>query len=299
MTEFARGREGRCNIEVTAAPCAKPISGKTIRQFLKADITKCFYTYPLKILTPTSSGNYCRWIYLVTYGGGLVPGDRLSAEVTVGEACCVLWTSQAFQKVYPCNDNKTTNFRISFSVSSFGLLCVLPDPVVCFKNANYNQEQDVFISSTSNLVFLDWLTSGRMARGERWEFTRLKTTLSVFLDSTLVFRDVLCLKNTSQLELRTSMKQTNIVGFCFITGPDLRQFIEGILCDVGCRQAYGNSPSSDILMTVSPYYHQGSTDISGCVIRFSGWETSKVMFQLEKLLQPIYPILGGNPFYLK
>ncbi|XP_013786854.1 urease accessory protein D-like isoform X2 [Limulus polyphemus] len=247
MTEFARGREGRCNIEVTAAPCAKPISGKTIRQFLKADITKCFYTYP----------------------------------------------------VYPCNDNKTTNFRISFSVSSFGLLCVLPDPVVCFKNANYNQEQDVFISSTSNLVFLDWLTSGRMARGERWEFTRLKTTLSVFLDSTLVFRDVLCLKNTSQLELRTSMKQTNIVGFCFITGPDLRQFIEGILCDVGCRQAYGNSPSSDILMTVSPYYHQGSTDISGCVIRFSGWETSKVMFQLEKLLQPIYPILGGNPFYLK
>ncbi|KAJ2686969.1 hypothetical protein GGH99_003363 [Coemansia sp. RSA 1285] len=57
-------------------------------------------------------------------------------------------------------------------VAPGSLACLLPDPVTCFEGAMYNQRQAVRLhdAQSSSLVLLDWMTSGRMSRGERWAF---------------------------------------------------------------------------------------------------------------------------------
>ncbi|CAG8633583.1 7473_t:CDS:2 [Diversispora eburnea] len=52
----------------------------------------------------------------------------------------------------------------------------LPGPTTCFQSADYSQYQKFKLEDDiSSLIVLDWFTSGRMSRGERWEFANYKS----------------------------------------------------------------------------------------------------------------------------
>lgn len=67
------------------------------------------------------------------------------------------------------------------SVESGGLLALLPDSVVCFATARYSQVQRFNLAPDASLVLVDWLTSGRIARGEVWNFEYFKSTNHVYI----------------------------------------------------------------------------------------------------------------------
>ena len=46
---------------------------------------------------------------------------------------------------------------------------------MCFAGSSYRQEQRVDLHDAANLVFVDWLSSGRHAAGERWQFDRYES----------------------------------------------------------------------------------------------------------------------------
>ncbi|RUS70764.1 hypothetical protein EGW08_021466 [Elysia chlorotica] len=141
--------------------------------FLSAEVVSLSHTYPFRFMVPEKCAKSpCRWIYPLTFGGGLVGGDNVEASVVVGERCACVITTQESTKVYHCRHSAATIQRLNFSVGDRALLCVLPDPVVCFKGANFQQTQIVEMSATSNLVFLDWMLSGRNALLESWSFQR-------------------------------------------------------------------------------------------------------------------------------
>lgn len=75
-------------------------------------------------------------------------------------------------KVYICENGIDSQLNGEYFIESEALLCVLPDPLVCFKNASYNQSQIFNLASDANLVLLDWFTSGRYMKGERWAFSK-------------------------------------------------------------------------------------------------------------------------------
>ncbi|KAJ1813250.1 hypothetical protein LPJ56_005226, partial [Coemansia sp. RSA 2599] len=158
--------------------------------------------YPLKIIspkavanTPASSEEEPQQLqpavsYILSYGGGIVHGDQIHVDVSVGSGCALLLLTQGSTKVYrhragrpPSylkNDRNDAKFDIHqtyqtmiVDVEPGALLCLLPDPVTCFKGALYNQRQAVRLHDcSSSLVLLDWMTSGRMSRGERWDFAK-------------------------------------------------------------------------------------------------------------------------------
>lgn len=69
----------------------------------KSTVTRCFSKYPLKFIVPTKVGppnTDAVWIYSLTYGGGIVSGDRISCEFVVGNGCTTVLTTQASTKVY-------------------------------------------------------------------------------------------------------------------------------------------------------------------------------------------------------
>lgn len=74
-------------------------------------------------------------------------------------------------------------------------MAVIPDPVTCFSTARYSQKQVFYVFPDSNLVVVDWITSGRHESGERWNFELYKSTNHIFgeghqplfIDSVIIF----------------------------------------------------------------------------------------------------------------
>lgn len=68
----------------------------------RSTATSCFSKYPLKFLLPSKAapaGTDVVWIYSITYGGGIVSGDSISCEFTIGDGCTAVITTQSSTKV--------------------------------------------------------------------------------------------------------------------------------------------------------------------------------------------------------
>ncbi|KAK3104566.1 hypothetical protein FSP39_005088 [Pinctada imbricata] len=165
----------------------------------------------LKFLLPTHTGSSnCRWIFPITYGGGLVGGDTVEVKMEVRDGCCCLLTSQESTKIYHCEDEQVSCQTLRGKVGEGALLCVLPDYVVCYKEARYKQTQVFELTRTSNLVYLDWLTSGRMARQESWEFTSYHNNIDIMVDGELILRDNMELRDRPLLPMKEAMKNFQV-----------------------------------------------------------------------------------------
>lgn len=75
----------------------------------RSTVTRCFCKYPLKLIVPKKvapSATDAVWIYSISYGGGIVSGDRVSCGLSVADDCTVALTTQASTKVYKSVDSK-------------------------------------------------------------------------------------------------------------------------------------------------------------------------------------------------
>jgi urease accessory protein len=122
---------------------------------------------PLRLLTPDNHGE-AAWVFLSSFGGGLVDGDHVDIELDVQQRASALLGTQASTKVYRSPGG--CGSRLGARVAEGATLTVIPDPVVCFAGARYTQRIDVDLAAGASLFLLDGYTCGRSARGERWEF---------------------------------------------------------------------------------------------------------------------------------
>lgn len=203
------------------------------------------FSYPLKLIVPArhfKDGLQC--VYMISYGGGLVAGDRVRIDVEVGEDTALVMLTQgasSFCTAYDCPRRAglltrpcagstkvfrtrpgrfptatllpngtaptTTQQLLNITIAPRATLILLPSPVTCFSLANYAQRQSFVLSPDSNLVLLDWYTSGRMSMsisatgeatpsGEEWAFTRYRSTNQVILSNRRIIHDILDLDST-------------------------------------------------------------------------------------------------------
>ena len=126
------------------------------------------------------------------FGGGLVGGDdiQLRADVTAGARA--LLTTQASTKVY--RSERRSRQSLTATVGANALLAVVPDPIVCFADADFAQTQRYDLHADASLVMVDWMTSGRHAAGERWAFSRYESRFDIRRGSQRVFFDGLVLE---------------------------------------------------------------------------------------------------------
>ena len=205
----------------------------------RAHLTRLRYHYPLKVFVPIFDAKQTPTaaVYLGSYGGGLLDGDRTHIQIHVDRECNLVALSQASTKVYKQRKGRTTagppttaisNHDIRSSettmttattachclkmttmaaqettdttaksgarqtleahVAAGGFLCWVPETVVAFADANYEQDQRIYLdiqrnafSQWASLVLLDWYTSGRKSRGEQWQFERFVTRNQIYL----------------------------------------------------------------------------------------------------------------------
>jgi urease accessory protein len=145
----------------------------------KTVVATAFAASPLRLLTPGNHGD-AAWVFLSSLGGGLVDGDRVDIDVDVGEGASALLGTQASTKVYrsPAGGSGSSQ-RLVARVAAGAVLTVVPDPVVCFADARYEQVIDIALAPSASLWLVDGYSCGRSARGERWAFSRYASRTTI------------------------------------------------------------------------------------------------------------------------
>jgi urease accessory protein len=265
---------GRGSIEVCATR-----DGRSV-------VSRAFAASPLRLLTPRNHGR-AAWIYSSSFGGGLVDGDRVELDIDVHGGASAYLSTQASTKVYRSARGSATVMRAH--VAPGGTLVVMPDPVVCFAQSRYTQAQRFDVSARSRLVVVDWLSSGRAASGERWQFDEYVSGLQVHVDGRLVMHDAMALRaEDGPLEAR--LGRFDVLALAVVIGDDLCATSAGIIEQVGRAPV---TRRDDLLVAAA------AVGPGGCLMRIAGRSVEQVGQMLREYLAIVPSMLGDNPWARK
>ncbi|KDO29480.1 hypothetical protein SPRG_06019 [Saprolegnia parasitica CBS 223.65] len=273
-----------------------------------------YAAYPLKFLRPTSSiapGFHTSVICILGYGGGLVSRDHTKIVVDAGDSTSVVLCTQATTKVFKCipdpaRADDRTKQDLHVSVRANATFLLLPDPVTCYANAKYCQRQTFNVDPTATLVVLDWLTSGRLARGEHWAFDTYESCNEIYIThangpSTPLVVDRLRLRQDETIPLRTRMGGMHVMGTLVLCGPRVMALVAQLLTDGARKQLaphqapvpsgrLAQSSLSDVRSAVSPL------GPNGAILRFGAHSTDAAYAYIKDILAPLRDVVGYTCF---
>ncbi|KAI3407250.1 uncharacterized protein J3R85_021154, partial [Psidium guajava] len=280
----------------------------------KSTVTKSFSKYPLKFIIPRKVGPSwvdAVWIYALTFGGGIVSGDDISCKLEIGDGCTAVLTTQSSTKVYKSLGSKCSRQSLEAEIGSNSMLVLVPDPVTCFSTARFFQKQVFRVYSDSNLVLVDWITSGRHESGEKWDFTHYKSTNNIFLEGDQpLFLDTVLLEQGSTVPLAERMQDFQVIAMVVLLGPMLRHIQGQVQEDVKrmmAKQVQGSSAQWDrqiksntcdlankpsLIASCSAFGHKGE----GIIVRIASLTTESVYQFLKHQLAGLESLVGVLPY---
>lgn len=149
--------------------------------------TKC--ETPWHLLPPIyldDSGS--AYTLLVNPSGGLVGGDHLSIDLSLGPNAHVLISTPSANRVYrSLRQDAVQDVRIE--VGEQGILEWMPEHTIPFAGSRFRQRIDAKLGAGATLVLWDAIASGRIAHGERWRFSSLENDIRIGMPSEAVVRE--------------------------------------------------------------------------------------------------------------
>jgi urease accessory protein len=201
-------------------------------------ISTLSFQYPLKLISPRLPGQPCTSVFMMSYGGGLVGGDQIDLSVIVQRDSKLALLTQGSTKIFKQRksvDSETfsppTSQTLKVKIDDGGLLALLPDPIQPFADSCYNQLQSFEMHPTSNLMLLDWVNSGRPARGENWTLSSFRSRNDIFeisdydTSKRLVLRDTQIMNN----DVASSMQTFECFAMVILRGPLFQDFSASII----------------------------------------------------------------------
>ena len=250
-------------------------------------LVSCWSSNPLKILAPRARGESV-WAYLSSFGGGIVGGDQVGIQITVNEGARCFLSTQASTKIYRNSAERACTQTLNASLGPESLFVLAPEVLQPFANGSYSQTQQFQLQAGAGLVLVDWLSAGRVARGERWSFRRFESKNEVFIDGELVFIDSLLL-DSSLTQAPLPLGRYNCVALVVVIGPILGDAVES-LADSISQLPVERRPS--LVQSVSRIPH-------GIVLRIAGTTVEEVSRKIQEHLKFVVPLLGDDPWKRK
>ena len=248
---------------------------------------------PLCLLTPRPRGPSV-WAYTSNLGGGMVAGDTSEIDLKVDAGALCFLGSQASSKIYRNPLNQACEHRLNATVESGGTLIFAPDAIQCFADAVYHQRQTFRLGEHANLVLVDWISAGRLARGERWTFKRYTSRNEVYVGRRPVVIDAIDLYASAGLPSnRFQTGRFNCLAFVLILGPNLEEQARAILDRVSMLPIV---PGSNLVCSASAV---GNTAGGGVVVRIAGLSIEQVGFAIYNELKFVRDFLQDDPWSRK
>ena len=173
---------------------------------------------------------------LVNPSGGLVAGDQLSIELSVGPKAHVLISTPSANRVYR-SLSKPSVQDVRISVGPDGILEWVPEHTIPFAGSRFRQTIDVTLESGATLLLWDAMASGRIASGERWAFTTFENVIQVRTVSKSMVKEHFTLEPADKLGGVGLVEGWDYVASLFIIGDavatsrwlELETMLAGIL----------------------------------------------------------------------
>ncbi len=244
-------------------------------------IMDVFQRAPIRIMFPRTAGGAVEEAVLVNTAGGIAGGDRLETGVTALPNSSIAVTSQAAEKVYRAL-NEPARITTRLKASEVAKLAWLPQETIVFDRGRLRRETDIELSSTAELLALEWLVLGRAAHGEEMSGGQITDSWRVKKDGRLIWADSFRVTDEifPHLYRKALLSNCRAVATLIYFGPALAarlEFLRDVVRSLECRCA--------------------ATSVGGLIIvRFAAKVLYDLRVALQNFLEQFSRELGGGPF---
>ncbi len=152
-------------------------------------LTERRYRLPLQALEPADlDGDGGLTLMLLNPTGGVLGGDVLQTDVALGSGSRVCLTTPSATRIYRSAGEAAVQ-RFKATVASGAILEYMPDHLIPSPGARLVQVTEVTVDDTAAAIVGDAWVAGRVARGERWSFSRPDLGLVVRDGQELLLKD--------------------------------------------------------------------------------------------------------------
>jgi len=251
-------------------------------------VVSAWASSPLKLLLPRSRGASV-WAYLSSFGGGLVAGDKTSLSLRLGADARAFVTTQASTKIYRNPVRRPCGHHLRADLEKGSILVLAPEPIQAFAGSAYQQRQEFHLQPGAGLVMIDWFCSGRVARGERWAFTRLQSSNQFFINGERTLVDSFLLDPADgPLENAHRLGRFNCLAVVVVLGSPLAKESARLLAEAAQPVSRGAS----FLLSASPLR-------DGILLRMAGERAEDITREIHRRLGFIAEILRDEPWARK
>ncbi len=138
------------------------------------------FTLPLQALTPLALEDGTAYLMLLNPTGGVLGGDHLLTEIVQEKETHVCLTTPSATRIYRTAEMPAV-LETVIRLSEGATLEYLPDHVIPHTGSAMRQSLRVEMARGSRAVILDSIASGRVARGERWNFSEIDSRTEVIV----------------------------------------------------------------------------------------------------------------------
>lgn len=124
---------------------------------------------------------------LTSSAPGIFGGDEWDQTIAIDRGARVRLTSQSALQVHPSPAAVPARLRCRYRVDEGAALFCAWDPAIPFPGADFEQHISIDLAADARLVWSDAVMSGRVAKGERWQYARLAHELRVTRGPSLVY----------------------------------------------------------------------------------------------------------------
>ncbi len=150
--------------------------GRTV--LARSRSTSPWHHFPPIDLDETGSA----YTLLVNPSGGLVGGDRLTINANLGEGAHVIISTPSANRVYRSLGEPAIQ-TVELSLGPGAILEWVPDVTIPFAGSRFRQVLHATLAPGATILLWDAVASGRVARGERWQFTSFENEIRMITAS--------------------------------------------------------------------------------------------------------------------
>ncbi|GFN33538.1 urease accessory protein UreD [Paenibacillus xylaniclasticus] len=164
---------------LAAAASAAQLRASFERQGESTIMTGKYHTAPIKIAKTFPLGLSLGAI-VMDVSPGLMDGDRYELEWHCGPESRLYVTNQSFTKVHPAGSLGGASMKQTFILEHNAVVEHMPEPVMLYKDSQFVSETEVRLAPGAVWMQADVWCPGRTLRGERFQYNRFDSRLSVW-----------------------------------------------------------------------------------------------------------------------
>ena len=184
------------------------------------------FRLPLQALEPMElddSGGLA--LMLLNPTGGLLGGDVLDTQVSLGPGSRVCLTTPSATRVYRTAGAAAVQ-RFSATVGDHAVLEYVPDHLIPSPGARLVQTTDITLAPGAAAILVDAWATGRIARDEAWRFAELDLGLIVRDESGLLLKDRAVLRGDRAWERLGASEGLHYVAAFVVVGAGRGGWVE-------------------------------------------------------------------------